>query len=266
MNKEQIQTEAKTLFNKIQMNNESRDNNIIDDVKIDEITKITTTNLNKQENDIIKNRNIYKKIFEIQLKLEVAKNRKAYSKGGILLYNYCNLYDILDVLKKFQEKYKLLIQMRTEMYEIKDSFLKMEAFIEIIDIESNEKIIYSKKGLIDLFRDTTQQDKALNQKFGGWASYTYKYLLCDIFAIQGEIDDDEKDGLNKNKSENLTTHAEPTLKTSANQNYDAVKCPRCKNGFILKKDGNYGIYYQCNGFVIQEDGSKKYCNYKPNGK
>ena len=114
--------------------------------------------------------NIYEKINKIQVELKATKdNRNEFGK-----YNYRSAEDIYNALKPL-----------------------LTSTIEIIDVENPvEKITKS----IDVIVAKPKNGNDLTQTTGVSISYARKYLMCGVFTIDNEKDNDTINTHNTQKS------------------------------------------------------------------
>lgn len=127
--------------------------------------------------------NLREKLLEIKTNLVVPKNR--YNKFGN--YNYRSLEDILEALKPFEKKYKVIVQTKTKTI-IQEGIPFVEASALIIDVEDlKAKSIESEdSALIDL----QARGQQMPQRSGSASSYAKKYALGNLFGIDDTKDSD----------------------------------------------------------------------------
>lgn len=126
--------------------------------------------------------NIYEKINKIQVELKVQKSN--YNNFGE--YNYRSAEDIFNALKPFLKENKLILLFE-EKIRIEDSREILTSIIEIIDVEKPSENI---KKNIDVIIAKPRNGNDLTQTTGGSISYARKYLMCGVFAIDNEKDND----------------------------------------------------------------------------
>lgn len=126
--------------------------------------------------------NIYEKVNKIQVELKATKdNRNEFGK-----YNYRSAEDIYNALKPFLKEDKLIL-LFDEKIRIENEREILTSTIEIIDVENPvEKITKS----IDVIVAKPKNGNDLTQTTGGSISYARKYLMCGVFAIDNEKDND----------------------------------------------------------------------------
>ena len=135
--------------------------------------------------------NIYEKINKIQVELKATKdNRNEFGK-----YNYHSAEDIYNALKPFLKEDKLIL-LFDEKIRIEDEREILTSTIEIIDVENPaEKITKS----IDVIVAKPKNGNDLTQTTGVSISYARKYLMCGVFTIDNEKDND---AINRHEEKN----------------------------------------------------------------
>mgnify|MGYP001223291651 CR=1 FL=1 len=127
--------------------------------------------------------NLREKLLQIKTTLVVPKTR--YNKFGN--YYYRSLEDILEALKPFEKKYKVIVQTKTKTI-IQEGIPFVEASALIIDVEDlKAKPIESEdSALIDL----QARGQQMPQRSGSASSYAKKYALGNLFGIDDIKDSD----------------------------------------------------------------------------
>ena len=135
--------------------------------------------------------NIYEKINKIQVELKATKdNRNEFGK-----YNYRSAEDIYNALKPFLKEDKLIL-LFDEKIRIENEREILTSTIEIIDVENPaEKIMKS----IDVIVAKPKNGNDLTQTTGVSISYARKYLMCGVFTIDNEKDND---AINRHEEKN----------------------------------------------------------------
>lgn len=135
--------------------------------------------------------NIYEKINKIQVELKATKdNRNEFGK-----YNYRSAEDIYNALKPFLKEDKLILLFDEEI-RIENEREILTSTIEIIDVENPaEKIMKS----IDVIVAKPKNGNDLTQTTGVSISYARKYLMCGVFTIDNEKDND---AINRHEEKN----------------------------------------------------------------
>ena len=135
--------------------------------------------------------NIYEKINKIQFELKATKDNR--NKFGN--YNYRSAEDIYNALKPFLKEDKLIL-LFDEKIRIENERELLTSTIEIIDVENPvEKITKS----IDVIIAKPKNGNDLTQTTGVSISYARKYLMCGVFTIDNEKDND---AINKHEERN----------------------------------------------------------------
>lgn len=135
--------------------------------------------------------NIYEKINKIQVELKATKdNRNEFGK-----YNYRSAEDIYNALKPFLKEDKLILLFDEEI-RIENEREILTSTIEIIDVENPaEKIMKS----IDVIVAKPKNGNDLTQTTGVSISYARKYLMCGVFTIDNEKNND---AINRHEEKN----------------------------------------------------------------
>ena len=135
--------------------------------------------------------NIYEKINKIQVELKATKdNRNEFGK-----YNYRSAEDIYNALKPFLKEDKLIL-LFDEKIRIENEREILTSTIEIIDVENSaEKITKS----TDVIVAKPKNGNDLTQTTGVSISYARKYLMCGVFTIDNEKDND---AINRHEEKN----------------------------------------------------------------
>ena len=135
--------------------------------------------------------NIYEKINKIQVELKATKD----SRNEFGKYNYRSAEDIYNALKPFLKEDKLIL-LFDEKIRIENEREILTSTIEIIDVENPvEKITKS----IDVIVAKPKNGNDLTQTTGVSISYARKYLMCGVFTIDNEKDND---AINKHDEKN----------------------------------------------------------------
>lgn len=170
--------------------------------------------------------NIYEKLTFVQSELKAPKGQ--YNTFG--KYNYRSCEDILEGLKPLLLKYKLAMFLTDEIIDKNNRFY-VKSTIKLINIEKTEEFI-----TVDSYAREEENKKGMDgsQVTGASSSYSRKYALNGLFAIDDTKDSDFTSGLNKeeNKSENKSTVKKEEDKTTEN-NY--ISENQIKRMFVLAK-------------------------------
>lgn len=135
---------------------------------------------------------LLEKLQKIQIELKVNKGQR----NNFGKYNYRSAEDILEAIKPFEEKYKVVFQITEEIKEVSGlPFIESRAIISDLKTKETESSIGT--ALIDLDAKGMQ----MPQRTGSASSYAKKYALGNLLLI-----DDTKD------SDALNTHSKTVSK------------------------------------------------------
>lgn len=199
------------------------------------------------------NKNIYKKLMEVQAELKAPKSQR----NDFGKYNYRNAEDILEAVKPLLKKEGLIINITDNIELIGDRYY-VKATVKIIDIETGDIVETSALAREDI----EKKGMDLAMVTGSCSSYARKYALNGMFAIDSsELDPDKTHTFGKSE-----TLSNPTRKLSdaqinrlyalaskAGYNRDKVK-EHIKLKF--NKDDVYGLDKNeydtvCNGYIAK---------------
>ena len=127
---------------------------------------------------------ILEKLAKIQVELKVTKNQtNAFGK-----YKYRSAEDILEALKPFETKYKVVFKITDTLEEVAGHvYVNSEA--KVIDIESIDRessISSTAQAIIDF----TAKGMQMPQRTGAASSYAKKYALGNLLLIDDNKDSD----------------------------------------------------------------------------
>ena len=170
---------------------------------------------------------ILEKLQKIQVELKVNKGQR----NNFGKYNYRSAEDILEAVKAFESKYKVLFEINDELREVSDKvFVDSEAKVIDLEVTDRESSISSKAQAIIDFDAKGMQ---MPQRTGSASSYAKKYALGNLLLI-----DDTKDADASN------THSKTTSKPLLNQGtaeYKKVQEFVAKGGDIAKVQLKYTV-------------------------
>lgn len=127
------------------------------------------------------NKNIYKKLMEVQTELKAPKaQRNTFGN-----YNYRSCEDIVEAVKPLLNKQGLILNLSDEMVQVGDRYY-IRATARVIDIETGDKIETTALAR----EDETKKGMDLAQITGSVSSYARKYALNGMFAIDDTKDSD----------------------------------------------------------------------------
>lgn len=145
----------------------------------------------------MENKNIYKKMMEVQAELKAPKSQR----NDFGKYNYRNAEDILEAVKPLLKKEGLVINISDDIVLIGDRYY-VKAVAKVIDVETGDSI--ESVGLAREDVDKKGQDLAMIT--GSCSSYSRKYALNGLLAIDSsELDPDKTHTFNKDESNSSST-------------------------------------------------------------
>ncbi len=164
---------------------------------------------------------ILEKLQKIQVELKV--NKGQYNKFG--KYSYRNAEDILEAIKPFETKYKVLFKINDELKEVSDKvFVDSEAKVIDLEVTDRESSISSKAQAIIDFDAKGMQ---MPQRTGSASSYAKKYALGNLLLI-----DDTKDSDASNTHGKQPKNSSKEVLKLGSVNYKNVKEFLSKGGDI----------------------------------
>jgi len=150
---------------------------------------------------------ILEKLQKIQVELKVTKNQtNAFGK-----YKYRSAEDILEAVKPFEEKYKVVFKINDQLAGYGE-YVYIASEAKIIDVESTDRESYissQAQAIIDFQAKGMQ----MPQRTGAASSYAKKYALGNLLLI-----DDNKDA----DATNTHGKSKPSLKLGSPE-YKKVK-------------------------------------------
>lgn len=146
------------------------------------------------------------KLARIQVEIKVHKGQKN-SFGN---YNYRSAEDILEAIKVYEEKYKILFQV-TENLTVVGDYIAIESRAIVHDLESDETLMSTGTAIIDFNAKGMQHP----QRTGAASSYAKKYALGNLLLL-----DDTKDADAMNQHGKEAAHTKPLL-TKTHAKYQA---------------------------------------------
>ena len=140
---------------------------------------------------------VKEKLQSIQLELKVHKGQKN-SFGG---YNYRSAEDILEAIKPYSSKHKVLFQV-TENFTTLGEHIAIESRAIIHDLESEDTLMSTGTAIIDFNAKGMQHP----QRTGAASSYAKKYALGNLLLIDDTKDADAINDHSKGKPVLDKTH------------------------------------------------------------
>jgi hypothetical protein len=173
---------------------------------------------------------ILEKLQKIQVELKVTKNQtNAFGK-----YKYRSAEDILEAVKPFEEKYKVVFKINDELSGYGE-YVYIASEAKIIDVESTDRessISSSAQAIIDFQAKGMQ----MPQRTGAASSYAKKYALGNLLLI-----DDNKDSDATNTHDNVPQVASKPLLKIGSPEYNKVADFMSKGGELSKVKLKYSI-------------------------
>ena len=136
---------------------------------------------------------ILEKLQRIQLELKAPKNQ--YNSFG--KYKYRSAEDILEAIKPFEDKYKVLFKISDTLQEVAGKvFVNSEAKVIDLDVTDRESSISSTAQAIVDFDAKGMQ---MPQRTGAASSYSKKYSLGNLLLLDDTKDADASNTHGKSK-------------------------------------------------------------------
>jgi len=172
---------------------------------------------------------ILEKLQRIQVELKVNKSQR----NNFGKYNYRSAEDILEAVKPFEAKYKVLFKISDELINVFDK-VAIDSEAKVIDLEvtDRESSISSKAQAIIDFDAKGMQ---MPQRTGAASSYAKKYALGNLLLI-----DDTKDSDATNNHGKETAIKKDNL-TKSHKNFDKIKKYLKDGGSISVVEAKYII-------------------------
>ena len=173
---------------------------------------------------------ILEKLQKIQVELKVTKNQtNAFGK-----YKYRSAEDILEAVKPFETKYKVVFKITDTLKEVA-GHVYVDSEAKVIDTESTDRessISSSAQAIIDF----TAKGMQMPQRTGAASSYAKKYALGNLLLI-----DDNKDSDATNTHGKVANLApKPILKVGSPE-YNKVLDFMSKGGELAKVKLKYNV-------------------------
>lgn len=141
---------------------------------------------------------ILEKLQRIQLELKAPKNQR----NNFGKYNYRSAEDILEAIKPYEEKYKVVFKINDKLVQLGDHVC-VDSEAKIIDIESIDRessVSSTAQAIID-FQSKGMQ---MPQRTGAASSYAKKYALGNLLLLDDTKDSDATNNHSKNTKSVLT--------------------------------------------------------------
>jgi hypothetical protein len=141
---------------------------------------------------------ILEKLQKIQLELKAPKNQR----NNFGKYNYRSAEDILEAIKPYEEKYKVVFKINDKLVQVGE-YIYVDSEAKIIDIESIDRessVSSTAQAIIDFNAKGMQNP----QKTGSASSYAKKYALGNLLLLDDTKDSDATNNHSKNAKTTLT--------------------------------------------------------------
>jgi hypothetical protein len=141
---------------------------------------------------------ILEKLQKIQLELKAPKNQR----NNFGKYNYRSAEDILEAIKPYEEKYKVLFKINDNLVQLGEHIC-VHSEAKIIDIESIDRessVASTAQAIIDFQAKGMQ----MPQRTGAASSYAKKYALGNLLLLDDTKDSDATNTHSKNTKTALT--------------------------------------------------------------
>ena len=173
---------------------------------------------------------ILEKLQKIQVELKVTKNQtNAFGK-----YKYRSAEDILEAVKPFEDKYKVVFKITDELKELA-GHVYVDSEAKVIDTESTDRessISSTAQAIIDFSAKGMQNP----QKTGSASSYAKKYALGNLLLI-----DDNKDSDAINTHGKVAQVAPKAVLKIGSPEYNKVLDFMSKGGELAKVKLKYNV-------------------------
>jgi hypothetical protein len=179
---------------------------------------------------------ILEKLQKIQLELKAPKNQR----NNFGKYNYRSAEDILEAIKPYEEKYKVVFKINDKLVQVGE-YIYVDSEAKIIDIESIDRessVSSTAQAIIDFNAKGMQNP----QKTGSASSYAKKYALGNLLLL-----DDTKDS---DATNNHSKNAKTTL-TQTSTEFDKVKKYLKDGGSMEAVEARYTMSKQVKQILIK---------------
>ncbi len=141
---------------------------------------------------------ILEKLQKIQLELKAPKNQR----NNFGKYNYRSAEDILEAIKPYEEKYKVVFKINDKLVQLGDHVC-VDSEAKIIDIESIDRessVSSTAQAIIDFQAKGMQ----MPQRTEAASYYDKKYALGNLLLLDDTKDSDATNNHSKNTKTTLT--------------------------------------------------------------
>jgi len=179
---------------------------------------------------------ILEKLQRIQLELKAPKNQR----NNFGKYNYRSAEDILEAIKPYEEKYKVVFKINDKLIQLGDNVC-VDSEAKIIDIESIDRessVSSSAQAIIDFQAKGMQ----MPQRTGAASSYAKKYALGNLLLLDDTKDSDATNNHSKNTK---------TALTQTSSEFDKVKKYLKDGGSMEAVEARYTMSKQVKEILIK---------------
>ena len=179
---------------------------------------------------------ILEKLQRIQLELKAPKNQR----NNFGKYNYRSAEDILEAIKPFEEKYKVVFKINDKLVQLGDHVC-VDSEAKIIDIESIDRessVSSTAQAIIDFQAKGMQ----MPQRTGAASSYAKKYALGNLLLLDDTKDSDATNNHSKNTK---------TVLTQTSSEFDKVKKYLKDGGSMEAVEARYTMSKQVKQILIK---------------
>ena len=170
---------------------------------------------------------VYLKLVKVQSELKAPKSQ--YNSFG--KYSYRNCEDILEALKPILNEVKAIVNISDEVVLIGDRYY-IKATVKFIDAETGEMVEASAMAR----EEETKKGMDASQLTGSTSSYSRKYALNGLFAIDDTKDSDTTNTHNKCEDKITENQVKRLFIIAKGKDTDKVKNIVSKYGFSSSKD------------------------------
>lgn len=171
---------------------------------------------------------ILEKLQKIQVELKAPKNqRNSFGK-----YNYRSAEDILESVKPFEEKYKVVFKITDELKQVGE-YVYVDSEAKVIDVESTDRessISSTAQAIVDF----TAKGMQMPQRTGAASSYAKKYALGNLLLLD---DTKDSDATNNHGKSNVSK----TKLVKGTENFNKAKAYLKKGGSISAIEKKYEL-------------------------
>jgi hypothetical protein len=178
---------------------------------------------------------ILEKLQKIQVELKAPKNQR----NNFGKYNYRSAEDILESVKPFEAKYKVVFKITDELKEL-GGHVYVDSEAKVIDTESIDRessISSTAQAIIDF----TAKGMQMPQRTGSASSYAKKYALGNLLLLDDTKDSDATN--NHSKTPKNASNRKVELKATAPE-FDKVKKYLKDGGSMAVVESKYTLTTQ----------------------